>query len=228
MAQYQREAHVTASTSFYGDFVCTKELLEKLNIAIAAIAEVDKVKKQLFYGRDIEGLRTISLPVADLNMSVAEQNIMHSLIGVGTEGGECLELLRDFLFGKFTGARGQFDQIKVMEELGGAMWYIPIGAQAMGVTMAEIADLNIAQLRKRYAGKFDAYEANNRDLAAEDKVMGEMTGTLSGAEKTIAVRELVPGPKVPIFAEMVNFTADEEKQRYSESLAAKKHIIITG
>lgn len=204
MDQYQREAHVTASTSFYGDFVCTKELLEKLDIAIAAIAEVDKVKKQLFYGRNIEGLRTIHMPVADINMSVAEQNITHALIGVGTEGGECLELLRDFITNKVrSGAMAYgYSHAKVMEELGGAMWYIPIGAQAMGLTMERVAELNIAQLRKRYAGKFDAYEANNRDLAAENKVMEEMTGTLSASEL-----------KIPVLGSV---TADEEKQRYNE------------
>lgn len=174
--QYQREAQATLSHSFFGEFVETTALINALNEAIAACAKVDKIKKLLFYGRGADAL--LPLPrkpystLGSIPMTGKQETVFHALIGVGTEGAECFEILRDWL----VASRDQkipedFPQVKTMEELGGGAWYVAVAAEAMGVSIEDIFALNIAQLRARYKDKFDAFEANNRNLTFETSVM---------------------------------------------------------
>lgn len=174
--QYQREAQATLSHSFFGEFIGTSEMIAALNEAIAACAKVDKLKKLLFYGRGAdERLPHPRRPYASIGsipMTGTQETVFHALIGAGTEGAECFEILRDWLMvARDSKEPVPFPNVKVMEELGGGTWYVAVAAEALGVTIEDIFSLNIAQLRARYKDKFDAFEANNRNLSFETSVM---------------------------------------------------------
>lgn len=229
---YQNEAQVTLSHSFFGEYVELRELLDALNDAIIACAKVDKLKKVLFYGRGINGRAEVARkPFSTLGavpLTGQQETILHALIGIGTEGAECLEILRDWVHGMITGGYGEdFESVahkhphettaspksfKLQEESGGTLWYIAILAEAMGITVEDIAGFNIAQLRARYKDKFDAFEANKRNLAFEHSVMVNMasSGKQASAMIDVATPETFRDHEG---REHQLPTADDEKQR---------------
>jgi len=176
---YVDEAHVTLSNEFHGNLVSRRYFSHALNDAIDAINRLDKVKKSLFYGRDnnikpTEGTQgcgdlpglIAGLPGIDGNPTLEEaSNLIHGVIGVVTEGGELLELLRDTINGK------PLDKTNLQEEVGDAKWYMAILARVGGFLWGSDERLNIAKLRKRFVDKFAAYDANNRDLTAERAIL---------------------------------------------------------
>lgn len=85
---------------------------------------------------------------------VDELQLEHAALGVGTEAGELLDIIKRFLFyGKAV------DPVHAAEELGDALWYVAAGATALGMTLDQIATLNIAKLRTRYPNGFTEADA---------------------------------------------------------------------
>ena len=64
-----------------------------------------------------------------------------------------------------------FDVTNFKEEIGDGMWYDAIGLEAVDGTIAETQNTNIAKLRARFPNKFTEYDANNRNLSAERKIL---------------------------------------------------------
>lgn len=102
---YAAEAHLTASPHFYGDRVPLAHFAAVLQDAIDALSALDRIKKALFYGRDLGplalGVRDVSQNCAKLPEWISDvpeedeaaRNIIHGIIGKATEAGELLELL---------------------------------------------------------------------------------------------------------------------------------------
>lgn len=213
--EYQEQAQVTCSNMFFGEYVNIKELIEIVNNAIVAINALDKAKKLLFYGRGISDIPEPKLhelkrdpfgTLGSVQMTGADERIIHALIGAPTEAGELLEILRDALYEKATEAKRtpiQFDKVKLMEEFGGMLWYAAIGLEAAGTSLEQCFGLNIAQLRARFKDKFDAHEANNRNLKLEKSVMSSLVG--------------VATPETYLETEPVGPTADDEIERFIAS-----------
>jgi NTP pyrophosphatase (non-canonical NTP hydrolase) len=89
-------------------------------------------------------------------------DLLHCGLGLATEAGEFLNAVKKTIFyGR------EFDRINAMEELGDALWYIALGASALGLTLDDLMNSNITKLRTRYPEKFTAQAAINRDLEAE-------------------------------------------------------------
>lgn len=165
---YVAEANVTASQQWHGEMVNFFFFKTALANAIAALQVMDKYKKTLFYGRDT------GLPMPDyvescanMNASDAERQIVHAIIGSATEAGEKLEQL----YAWATGAIKEFDRVNLIEETGDGQWYDALLAQVLAVSFDEIQRINIAKLRARYKDKFDAFDANNRELTFERGVL---------------------------------------------------------
>lgn len=94
--------------------------------------------------------------------------LLHSAVGCCTEAGELQDALkRELFYGK------SFDATNLCEEYGDLLWYVAIGLDALGVSMEDCMERNIAKLQARYPSKFDAHRAVNRDLAAERKALEE-------------------------------------------------------
>ena len=183
---YVAEAHLTTSPHFYGYRVPLAHFAAVLQDAIDALSALDRVKKTLFYGRD---LGPLALAVGDVWQNCvklpewisdrpeedeAACNITHAIIGKATEAGELLELLQA------TAIYGEtFDVANAGEEIGDGFWYDALLARACGLTFDGIQRTNIAKLRHRFPDRFTEYDANNRDLFGERRILEEGEKTSS-------------------------------------------------
>lgn len=169
---YINEAQQTKSDQFHGELVSASHVQAVVVGCIAYLQELDKIKKALFYGKYDEG-GGVPDPVDSAEQLFAalggtrEQDIdvVHAILGKATEAGELLEALK-------LGMDGQaLDRTNLMEELGDGQWYDAILANALGVTFEEVQQININKLRARFPDKFTEYDAQNRNLGAERKVL---------------------------------------------------------
>lgn len=103
--------------------------------------------------------------------SVRPENVdlrlLHSAMGLFTESGEALELIRDQLEGK------PFDKVGWGEEIGGDIsWYQALGHDAADTDEDVEREKNIRKLELRNKGKtFNAEATINRDAEAERAIL---------------------------------------------------------
>jgi NTP pyrophosphatase (non-canonical NTP hydrolase) len=178
---YVAEASLTLSGEFHGELV-GRELFDlQLAYAINSLAALDKVKKTLFYGRDngLKGelghtncyslLQPITRPELGNGSGVCSsedaKNFIHGVIGLATEAGELLELLRDTLEGK------PLDRFNLKEEVGDGKWYMAILAKVGRFMWGDDERVNIEKLRARFPNRFTEYDANNRNLGIERAIL---------------------------------------------------------
>lgn len=92
--------------------------------------------------------------------------LLHCAMGAATEAGEMLDVIKKAIFyGK------EVDTVNFSEEIFDRLWYIALGIHELRTSFEAGMDTNIAKLRARYGGKFDAAKALNRDLETERKVL---------------------------------------------------------
>jgi NTP pyrophosphatase (non-canonical NTP hydrolase) len=92
--------------------------------------------------------------------------IGHGALGLAGEAGECADLLKKVVyFGH------DLDRDKVRAELGDVLWYLAVLADACGLTLDEVAEANVAKLRKRYGDGFSEERSRGR-LVAVESTMG--------------------------------------------------------
>jgi len=170
-----------------------KSLLE---ILIGAGNMLDDLKKNIFYGREIDNrkyMEMYNLLVAGFeNLEVWEKNpktllsnmvpvdqnervehnltidprIFHGIVGMATESTELLEALYKQII------TGELDAVNTAEECGDSNWYQAILLDSLGQDWEKMLLVNIEKLKKRYADTaFNAENANNRDLDAERKIL---------------------------------------------------------
>lgn len=167
---YLEEANVTLSNNFHGELVSKIGLYVALDRAIEAMKILDHIKKALFYGRKSEGTYRLpnepDIPLEALDSDVSRAVvILHGILGHATESGEMLEALMKGLIG------AGFDGTNLMEEIGDSFWYDAILLRLYGKTFDDVQRTNIAKLRARFPNKFSEYDANNRNLEAERKIL---------------------------------------------------------
>jgi len=98
--------------------------------------------------------------------------LIHHSIGLSTEVGELNDLIKKFLFyGK------KVEITHVVEECGDILWYLSGMLDAVGSTLEEAMEKNIAKLQVRYPNNFETKRALNRDLKAESKALQSKSGT---------------------------------------------------
>lgn len=180
---YIDEAHVTASNKYYGDQIPLHYFAEVVANAVEALNELDVIKKALFYGR--AGVAPPTTGETSLNrlpdwikidtgegLNSSEEarqnavNIIHGIIGKATEAGELLEALA-----ATATDGGIFDGVNAIEEVGDGFWYDAILLRALNSSFEEAQTINIAKLRKRFPNAFSEFDANNRDLFEERKIL---------------------------------------------------------
>lgn len=206
---YIAEANVTASNNFHGDKVPLYWLQGVLNNAINAIEQLDAIKKTLFYGRELAlpEQHNISVGCQGLPALIDPDDVkrgellLHSIVGTATEAGELLEMLSGVLF---SGAK--FDDVNFIEETGDCFWYAAIGMNAVRATFGDVQHRNIAKLRHRFPQKFTEYDANNRDLFGERKIL-EMQ-----AEQSVDPLAEVAKAKGKQFARIDNWEYDPHNE----------------
>jgi NTP pyrophosphatase (non-canonical NTP hydrolase) len=92
--------------------------------------------------------------------------VLHGALGCGSEAGELLGAVKKHLF-----YRRELDRINVIEECGDLLWYIALTLDAVGTTMDEAMERNLAKLRARYPDRFTAEKATSRDLEKEREAL---------------------------------------------------------
>lgn len=179
---YMEEAHVTCSDKFYGDRVPLYHFANVVKDAIEALNKLDAIKKALFYGREIE-IPAKANPVPDLSNaptwiadSTEEEgnaiNVIHAIIGKATEAGELLEALSNCI------VEGEvFDPVNAIEEVGDGFWYDAVLLKALKSSFGEAQVINIQKLRARFPNAFTEFDANNRDLFEERKILSNGVDT---------------------------------------------------
>lgn len=76
-------------------------------------------------------------------------DLLHSALGVAGEAGEFVDCVK-----KHTVYGRPLDKANAVEELGDLLWFVALGCKALGVSMATVAEQNIAKLRQRYPDQY--------------------------------------------------------------------------
>jgi len=94
--------------------------------------------------------------------------LLHVAMGLVTEAGEFLDMLKKHVFyGR------PIDKVNADEELGDVSWYLRVGAHELEKSLLGIMERNAAKLRLRFPEKFTEADANVRNLDAERKFLEE-------------------------------------------------------
>ena len=94
--------------------------------------------------------------------------IGHGAMGLAGEAGETADLLKKHLyFGH------DIDTAKIRAELGDVLWYVAVLADAVGLTLNEVAQANVYKLRQRYPiGEGFTAEASKARVDVADDLRG--------------------------------------------------------
>ena len=104
--------------------------------------------------------------VADRATRDGMLNLIHAGIGMVTEAGEFVDMLKKALFyGR------PLDEVNLVEELGDVMWYVGLACSELGVELNDVMQINIDKLAARYPEKFSEESATVRDLERERAVL---------------------------------------------------------
>ena len=82
---------------------------------------------------------------------------MHAALGLSGEAGEFSDCAK-----KYLGYGQELDCENAVEELGDLLWYVALGCESLGVSMADVAQQNIDKLKKRYPEKYTDFHAEER------------------------------------------------------------------
>jgi len=80
-------------------------------------------------------------------------------LGIAGEAGEVADYIKKVLYHGHP-----MDKDKLCKELGDVLWYVATLADTAGLTLQEVAKVNIAKLMKRYPDGFDKEKSINRGV----------------------------------------------------------------
>lgn len=83
--------------------------------------------------------------------------LMEGLIGLSSEAGECLDILKKFLY-----QGHELDRGHLAEELGDVAWYLTVTADAIGYYLEDILARNVEKRMDRYPNGFNSDRSVNR------------------------------------------------------------------
>lgn len=80
-----------------------------------------------------------------------DERLLDATAGLAEEAGEVLGLVRKRVFQQRESSRDRF-----VEELGDALWCLAVTADALGVSLGEVAHSNLEKLARRHPAGFRA------------------------------------------------------------------------
>ncbi len=86
-----------------------------------------------------------------------QQRLIIAALGLAGEAGEFANMVK-----KLTAHGHEISPEILADELGDVMWYVAEAATAIGVSLGQIGDTNVAKLRKRYPEGFSQERSINR------------------------------------------------------------------
>lgn len=78
-------------------------------------------------------------------------------LGMVCEAGEVGDIIKKWAFHDH-----EFDRDEIIKEIGDTMWYMANLCAAFDISMEEVAEKNIAKLKKRYPNGFSKEDSINR------------------------------------------------------------------
>ena len=81
-------------------------------------------------------------------------------LGIAGEAGEVADLAKKQVFHAHPWNTDVADKLE--KELGDVLWYVAATADSIGVTLDEVATMNVEKLRARYPAGFDPERSKNR------------------------------------------------------------------
>jgi NTP pyrophosphatase (non-canonical NTP hydrolase) len=91
-----------------------------------------------------------------------EQRLAWNALGLAGEAGEVADLIKKAVYHQHG-----VDKDKLTKELGDVLWYLAALASVLGLTLEQVAEANIAKLRRRYPEGFSCEASKNRRPEAE-------------------------------------------------------------
>lgn len=152
--EYVQSAMRTCSDNFYHERVDIRKFLSILTSGVFEAHRADTLKRVLFYGKPGDHNTEVEVPIA---VNFPGPELVHGVLGIFTEAGELLELLKNRL------QTGKLDQDEMIEELGDLFWYTALLCEALEIDMEDVWERNIEKLQARYPEKFTEELALNRD-----------------------------------------------------------------
>ena len=89
--------------------------------------------------------------------STPREDLIHASLGLGGETGEVIELIK-----KHTYQGHPLLVEDLAKELGDVLWYVALMCRGAGLSLSEVARLNLAKLRARYPEGFDPSRSQER------------------------------------------------------------------
>ncbi|MGL5191970.1 MAG: MazG nucleotide pyrophosphohydrolase domain-containing protein, partial [Cetobacterium sp.] len=132
------------------------------------------------------GVRSVRVTGTSKLLQIPELAVIDGILGMVDEVGEVAELVIPVLKGEKTATE---ISEKLHDELGDVMWYIARTAESAGISMASVAQGNLAKLEARYPSGFDPNASQNRNLDAEDQARQE-AGKDSNNKEDILIKAI--------------------------------------
>ena len=93
-----------------------------------------------------------------------EQSLANFALGIAGEGGEIADYLKKVVFHGHP-----LDRARLADELGDVLWYLAALASTTGLSLGEIAEGNVAKLRRRYPEGFSQSDSLRRVDVGEEQ-----------------------------------------------------------
>lgn len=177
---YPQQASRTLSKEWFGKNLDSSYVILTIAQAISALQNLDKVKKQLYYGRDVGDVDFSDTAIARMHgdrsfdkfaKTPEARDLLHAVIGKATEAGELLEAVHQVIKENKILDVSKVDEANILEEVGDGFWYDAILCNMFEFSFEDAQKVNIEKLMKRFPEKFSCEKANNRNLKEERKTL---------------------------------------------------------
>ena len=89
----------------------------------------------------------------------SKKQLDNAVLGLAGEAGEVADLYKKVVYHSHP-----FDKTAFCKEIGDILWYCALAAQSIGISLDEVADVNIKKLEKRYPNGFNPKDSINRNV----------------------------------------------------------------
>lgn len=90
-------------------------------------------------------------------MRPLDQALQLGALGLTGEAGEVADIVKKHVYHGH-----ELDRINLVKELGDVLWYVAYTAERLGVSLQEVAEINIAKLKARYPNGFESTRSIDR------------------------------------------------------------------
>lgn len=106
----------------------------------------------------INDYQQAALRTANTEKLSDKELLTNGVLGLSGESGECADLVKKHLF-----QGHELDTEKLVNELGDVAWYLAVTAEAIGLDLETVLQMNVDKLRKRYPDGFSAERSIHRE-----------------------------------------------------------------